>query len=445
VLHGGDPTSDVRTVFFWSYRNLDAGAARLFRLLGLHPGPDVSAPAAASLAGIPYGSCRRLLAELTRAHLLVEHAPGRYAFHDLLRAYATEQANTHENDRERRAAIERMLDHYVHTGHNAALLLDPNRVPLDLAPVRPGVVPERRADRQWALDWFAAEHAVLLAAVGRAAAGFDTHLWQLAWTLGDHLEWRGYWHEWAATERAAVEATRRLADVPAEASARRLLALACIRLGHFDEAHLHLRYALDLAVQAGDASGQAHAHMHIARAWGCQDRHDKALEHARQAFDTYLTVGILRGQGNSLNLLGWHNTQLGNHERAIVFCEQALAVAEKLDDLPIQANVWDSLGHAYVHLGDPARAVTCYRRAINLYREVGDRFNEADTLVNLGDAHQAAGSLPAAHNTWRQALTILTALGHPSADRVRVKLTHPSNAARWGSRHPISVVPAMCS
>jgi DNA-binding SARP family transcriptional activator/Tfp pilus assembly protein PilF len=445
VLHGGDPATDVRAVFSWSYRGLEAGAARMFRLLGLHPGPDIGASAAASLAGVPPDQARRLLTELTRAHLLVEHVPGRYVFHDLLRAYAAEQANAHDSDGERQAAISRMLDHYVHSGHNGAVLLDPNREPLDLGPPQPGVTPQRHIDRQQAMDWFATEHGVLLAATGRAggsgaSTSFDTQLWQLAWTLADHLEWRGYWHEWVAIQHAAVDATQRLGDVPAEASALRLLALACIRLGRFEEAHAHLGRALELAVRVEDRVGQAHAHLHIARVCGCLDRHEQALAHAREAFEGFLAAGVVRGQANSLNLLGWHNSQLGNHEPAVGYCEQALALAEQLTDLPIQANIWDSLGYVHDHLDDRARAVTCYQRAIDLYREVGDRYNEADTLASLGDTHEAAGDVDAACSAWRTALAILTALDQPSADRVRTKLARAATARRWGRDDPTSAV-----
>ena len=86
-----DLASDVRAVFSWSYRQLSPAAARLFRLLGMHPGPDIGLPAAASLAGQPAAEVRPLLTELARAHL-IERAAGRYAFHDLLRAYAAELA-----------------------------------------------------------------------------------------------------------------------------------------------------------------------------------------------------------------------------------------------------------------------------------------------------------------------------------------------------------------
>src|SRR5262249_58391170 len=98
ALDGGDPLSDVRAVLSWSYRSLSSNAARLFQLLGVHPGPDISTPAAASLAGLPLPTVRRHLAELTRANLIGEHVPGRYAFHDLLRAYAAEQAESTDRD-----------------------------------------------------------------------------------------------------------------------------------------------------------------------------------------------------------------------------------------------------------------------------------------------------------------------------------------------------------
>ncbi|MFK5687966.1 hypothetical protein ACI3GN_15500, partial [Lactiplantibacillus plantarum] len=89
------------TVFSWSYHTLKPEAARLFRFLGVHPGPDIGVTAAASLAGMSPREVRPLLAELTRAHLIEEQAPGRYAFHDLLRAYAAELAHSHEPRSER--------------------------------------------------------------------------------------------------------------------------------------------------------------------------------------------------------------------------------------------------------------------------------------------------------------------------------------------------------
>jgi hypothetical protein len=125
ALDAGDLATNVQAVLSCSYRNLAEPAARMFRMLGSHPGPDISAPAAASLAGVPLMQARKALAELTRAHLVTERVPGRFAFHDLLRSYAAQQAASVDTGTERHAAVRRMLDHYLHTGHAAIRWLYP--------------------------------------------------------------------------------------------------------------------------------------------------------------------------------------------------------------------------------------------------------------------------------------------------------------------------------
>src|SRR5215470_6632314 len=235
ALTGDDPASDVQAVFSWSYQPLTPPAARLFRLLALHPGPDLSTAAAASLAGLPPSAVRPVLAELTGASLLVEHTAGRYTFHDLLRAYATDQAHRIDTDQQRHTATVRMLDHYLHTAYTAERLLDPGRDPITLTPPAPDVTPQHPVDHQQALDWFTVEHPVLLAAIDQAATtGFDTHTWQLTWTLQTFLYRRGHWHDQAAVGRAAVAISHRLADPTTQTHAYLALADAYIRLGRFD-------------------------------------------------------------------------------------------------------------------------------------------------------------------------------------------------------------------
>jgi hypothetical protein len=160
ALDAGHAAANVRAVLSWSYQQLDAPAARLFRLLGLHAGPDISAAAAASAAGLPLDEGRRRLGELTRAHLLAEHAPGRFSCHDLLRAYADELAQSAGSEAERRAATGRMLDHYLHTAHSAALQLHPTRRPVTLSAPQPGAEPEHIGAAGQALAWFGAEDRV---------------------------------------------------------------------------------------------------------------------------------------------------------------------------------------------------------------------------------------------------------------------------------------------
>ncbi len=180
-----DVVGQVRAVFSWSYATLTPPAARLFRLLGLHPGPDISTPAAASLAALPLAPAQSLLADLTGAGLLAETAPGRYAMHDLLRGYAARLAES-DSEAERRAATVRLLDHYTHTAYTADRHLNPARDPIQvpLTPPAPGTTPEQPTGQRAALEWLDTECPVLLAAHRlAAAAGRDIQAWQLAWAM----------------------------------------------------------------------------------------------------------------------------------------------------------------------------------------------------------------------------------------------------------------------
>jgi len=418
-----DPATDVRAVFSWSYRILSPAAARLFRLLGLNPGPEFSIPATASLAGVAIAEIVPLLAELTQINLLFQHEPGRYTFHDLLRAYAADLCQSTDSDRQRRAATHRILDHYLHTAYSADKLLSPGRDPIPLSPLQDGVTPERLTDHERALAWFTTEHAVLRAMVDHAVAtGFDIHVRQLAWTIATFLDRRGHWHDCVTVQHAAVAAAHRRSDVPAQAKAHRLLARAYSRLGRLDDAHTHLRQALDLHPAFDDPVERAHTHLTSGYISELQGRYPQALDHAHQALDLYRATGRRLGQAKALNAIGWDHALLGDHRQALDYCHQALLVHQELGDRLAQASTWDTIGYAHHHLGQLQQATTCYEQALNLCRQCGDRYNEAEVLTHLGDNHGAAGDLDAARVAWHEALDILTELNHPSVDGLRARL-----------------------
>jgi tetratricopeptide (TPR) repeat protein/transcriptional regulator with XRE-family HTH domain len=423
ALTTGDLITDVRAAFSWSYHALTPGAARLFRLLGLHPGPDIAPAAAASLAGAPVGEVRPLLAELAAAHLVSEHSPGRFALHDLLRAYAAEQSQARDSDADRRAAVHRMLDHYLHTSHRAALLLNPQRQRIVLAGAAPGVTPEDLADRRHATTWFTGEHAVLLAAVDQsAAAGFDRHAWQLASTLWDYLEQRGHWRAWVSTHRTAADAAERGTDRTGLAYALRGLGGAYLWLGRPRDARAHLDRALAILREIGDLDGQAPTHHQLAISFEREGRHMDAVGHAERALDLYRATGHQSGQAKMLNGIGWHYALLGEYRQTLVYCGQAIAKLREAGDRYVEAATWDSLGFAHHHLGDHRQALRCYHQALDLIREVGDRSVEAAVLTHVGDTHHRSGDGDAAREAWQHALTILADLDHPDADQIRTKL-----------------------
>jgi DNA-binding SARP family transcriptional activator len=417
---GDDNTTDLRAVFSWSYRTLDTGTARLFRLLGSHPGPDIGTPAAASLAGIPAARVRRLLGELADAHMVIEQAPDRYGLHDLLRGYAVERSSAEETVADRDAAQRRVLDHYLHTAHAAARILNPYRDPISLSMPAPGVAPEPITDVAHALAWFHTERPVLQAAVRHA--NIDGYTWPLTWTLTLYLDRQGYWHDQIVNHRAALAAARRQNNLAIQAHCHRALGRAYNRLGRLRDAYTHLDRARRLSAALNDPVGQADTHLGLAWLYSRQSRHLDALGHAQQALDLYQAAGHIAGQARALNTVGWHHAQLGQYQEALSQCRQALTLLDRLGDRHAEAHTQDSLGYAHHRLGHHREAATRYLAAADAFRALGNRYAEADTLTRLGDVLLASGEALAASHRWQNALTILDDLAHQDAEPLRRRL-----------------------
>jgi DNA-binding SARP family transcriptional activator/tetratricopeptide (TPR) repeat protein len=419
---GSDPTTDARTVFSWSYLQLTPQAARLFRLLGVHPAPDVSLAAAASLAGLSTGEVRVLLNELSWAHLVAEHEPRRYTFHDLLRVYAAEQAHLVDTGEDQKAALCRTLRHYAHSGDRADQLLNPHR---DAAPtlpsLPPGAAPARIADRDQALAWFNAEHAVLVLTV-RRMAGFDTDIWHLAWVLRRFLAYQGHWHDSVTVLGAALRAARRLGAPDRQAFCHCYLGCAYIHFGRYGDALANIQDAIDLYRRAEDDIGEAYAHLYGSWVLERQRRHREALSYAEQCLDLFRAARHRPGQAKALNAVGWFHALLDAYEEALRYCQQALDLQEELGDRYGQAETLDSLGYAHHHLGRHPQAITCFHAARALFREFGFPYREAVVSNFLGDAHDAMGDAELARAAWQHALDVLDQLGHQDAEEIRQKL-----------------------
>jgi tetratricopeptide (TPR) repeat protein len=443
ALQAGDAVTNVRAVLSWSYDQLSEPAARMFRLLGVHPGPDISLSAAASLAGMARADAGAALRELSRTHMVAEYLPARFTFHDLLRAYAADQADRHDPAPERRAAAHRVLDHYLHTAMTASLRFSPGRSPLQLADPQPGVLPADVADKDQAMAWFEAEVPVLLALIGYAGAhGFDTHAWQIPWTLSPFFSRRGRWRDYAATQQTALAAAGRLGDPLALAHAHYLLGHAQAEMDDHTAADPNVRQALDMFRQLGDRANEALVLNGLASMLEKQERYPEALAVALDALRMLKAVGHWWTQAILENGVGWLYAHLGQYDRALTHCQRALALHRDSGHRGGAADTLDSLGYVYLHLGDIDQAKAHYTKAIEAYREIGSPFGEGNSLAGLGDALVADGDVGAAEAAWREAVAILDRLPHPLADEVRARLSALDEQDGPGREEPDGADPA---
>ncbi len=395
----GDALSSARTVFSWSYRSLSEPAARAFRLLALHPGPDIGPGAAASLAG---GDVRRELAELARAHLVLDSSPGRYAFHDLLREYARELGADDE------AARVRLLDHYVHTARAADQLLFSHGETIAVDPPADGVVVPALGSEDEALAWFESERSALLALL---RLDEPVHVCQLAWATHVYLHRQGHWHDRVAAQHAAVEAARRLGSEAAESRSRRFLGFAYADLGRFADAHVHLDGALALAPTTIDRAWTEH---YRDLTFASQGDTDAALEAARSASELFRVAGDVAGEAMALSNLARYSGRLGA-ESALADGERALALHRLVGNRAYEAHTLACLAEMQARNGEIASAESGYRQALVVFAELGDRFGEASTYARLAVLVDDAEARSRAE-------AILHELDHPAAAQIASRL-----------------------
>jgi DNA-binding SARP family transcriptional activator len=420
----GDGVTSVRTALSWSYQQLPDAAARLFRLLSVHPGPDISVPAAASLTGLPEAEARQVLGELSQAHLVAEPAAGRFSFHDLLRAYAAELAASQEDEAAQDAAWHRTLDHYVHTAYAATLALYPARDELPLPAPQPGTRPEPVADSRTALAWLSAEYQVILAVIAQAAeTGHNLYAQLLPEMLATHLDRTGRWQDSVTVQQIFLAAAERRQDRPAQARALRFIGRSLVRLERYPEGYAHLHQAMELFRELDDRLGEARSHMAISQARGYQGDMAEALAHTEEALELFRGIGHRPGVAAALTDIGLFHDYLGAYQQAAEHCELALDLHRELANRDGEAISWAALGRAYRGLDRTADAIACFRRAVLLLDELGHAYNQSIVLVDLGDACDATGDAAAARGYWRQALALMEDLGAAEADEVRARLS----------------------
>ncbi|MFJ9372382.1 AfsR/SARP family transcriptional regulator [Streptomyces sp. NPDC101455] len=420
---GDDITTDVRAVFSWSYKAVSAPAARMFHLLGLHSGPDISAPAAAALAGLPVRETRGLLVELTRAHLLTEHFPGRYTLHDLLRVYAAERVRAEETAEERERAVERLLAWYLHTADAAYPHITPQRRRIPLEPLPALCRPLEFTTHDQALDWCETERANLVTAVHQAAgSGLLGVAWRLPAVLWGFFYLRSHTHDWVDTAQVGLTAARAANDRWGEAQGLADLAAALRGSGRLIEAAEQFRLAMVAYRELGDADARGSAVTNLGDTYLEAGQLGKAVEYIRRGLAIDQVIGSPWGEGISLSNLGDVYQRLGRFDEAVGCLEQALDLLRANGNRWVEGVTLDILGTTHRRLDRHDDAVEYYHQALKTHRDIGNRWGEGHTLGNLGDAQLAAGEPESARDSWREALAIFSEFDHRDAAKIRRRL-----------------------
>jgi tetratricopeptide (TPR) repeat protein len=434
----------VRTVFAWSYRDLPEEAARMFRALGLHQGPDISLSVAAAALGVPERSARRALDILLGAFLIQSNRSHRYELHDLLRAYALDQARATDSEEDRRDTLDRMLRWYIVSASQAAELLSPSdRFPVDLLPPE-GSEPLTLETPAAAFEWFDLERPNLVANVQAALqAGLPRRAWELAMVLNPIHAQHFTFDDWDVHSALAVTAAEELAGPEALAAAldirgqflfrrRRLdeakathtralavrdelgdqqgicrslnaLGLVCLRTRELAQAIAYFSDTAERAHQADDAHWEGLGRMNLSEAQLEADDLPAALETIRPLPQFFADRGDPAYEGNALWLLAWGERLAGNLEPAQTAIDRALRIAEQASNRMWEA--WWLIEVARVHLalGELTQAMDCCRMAASLERQIGDHSREATALDCAGEVLLASGTAEEAADFHREA------------------------------------------
>jgi tetratricopeptide (TPR) repeat protein/transcriptional regulator with XRE-family HTH domain len=397
----------LAAAFDLSYQDLTAGQRRLFRRLGLHPGPDIATHAAAALAGTTLATARRQLHALYDHHLISEPGPGRYRLHDLLREHAQALAAA-DHPAAREAAIGRLLDYYLHTALAASEHVPwPNWSPAvtSLPPARPPDCAPPVSTQRQAAAWLEDERANLHAAASHAAVSArPLPAMLIPAAIAGFLSVRHYRDQALTLHQTALAAARQAGDRPGQGRALNLVASAQIDTTQFATAEATLQESLALHRDLGDHGGQADALNGLGRVYWLTGDYRVALSRLQQALQLFRGLGHLLGQAQALNGLGAVRRLTGDYPAAVACHQQALALFREVGHQHGQSEALTHLAVVQRFTGDYPAAAASLRLAQALHRDLGDRYKQAWTRTELGVLQRLTGDYPAAEASHRQAL-----------------------------------------
>jgi DNA-binding SARP family transcriptional activator len=405
-----DGDRDLAAVFGLSDQNLGDDQRRLYRHLGLIPGPEIDAYAAAALAGTNPATADQLLQELVDHNLLLEPAAGRYAMHDLIRAHARTQADRYPMA-QRGAGLGRLLAYYQHTALRADASIARYAQPGPTGPA-PGHAPAL-PDADTARAWLRAERANLGACLRYAVdRGLDEATVALSAGLANLLRTDGPWPQAIALQSSAAAAAARLGDRRGQARALTELGKLHGLTDDYLGAEASLRAALELHQETGDKPGQAHALTELANMQRLADDWPDAEASLRVALELHQETGDKAGRAHALIRLGMVRQISGDYPGTKASLRAALELNQETGDKASQAHALTQLMDVQSITGEYEDAIRNGESALVLIQDLGNRLHLANTLSNLGRAQRLTSDYESAASSQRAALDVFRELGN---------------------------------
>ncbi|MEV1017696.1 BTAD domain-containing putative transcriptional regulator [Micromonospora sp. NPDC049801] len=415
--HGG---CDPRAAFAWSYRQLSPDAARLFRLSSAAMAAGVSAEAFASMSQTPLEQTRAMVRELAEAALLDEDDRGRFTSHVLVRAYAQELILAAESVRDREAAIDRLLHHYLHSSHQAALRLVPTSPAAAPTPAPAGVIAERPGSYEAAMRWFDDHREVLFEAVRRAAEGdFGVPPWRLALTIWPWLRLTGRFHDWQDVMRVALRAANGSGDDLGAAHAMWSLADSCFHFASYDEALDLLTRAREIFTERGMIAELGGVHSALHRIHSQLGRHERALAENERALSLYRAAGFEQGEIWACVARGRTLVRLGAPGEAMGCLDEALAQSEKVGPGTDEPAIRILIAECLALLGHQSHARDQLEQGLRAAVEAHSRIDVFEASAQLCGTLLDLDDVPGACQAWRGACDAMHAMQNGGTRRMR--------------------------
>ena len=408
ALKAGD--RQVRSAFMVSYRQLPESDARMFRLLGLHPGPDFDIAAAASLAGIDTADAEPVLDRLALAHLITENASGRFRMHDLLRLCARQICTDEESQACIDAALAQLVSHFSEVARSVDASLSSQQRP---AAAETGVqAGTSLISRRQALAIFEIERPNLLPILGLAAGqGSHDQVWQLSESMANPLTLLRQLDDLLWVSEIALRAARKAGDIAASTTALRWRGTAYSGLRRFNDAITCYQDALAICQETGDRLGEGRTLNNLGSAHQEMGRFEDASAWYKDALAICQETGDRLGEGRTLSNLGLAHYELRRFDQAITCYQEALAIRREAGDRLGEGRTLSNLGLAYAGLRRFEQAITCHQEALVIFREAGDRYGEGHVLANLGLAYSGLQQFEQAIAYYQDALVHFREVG----------------------------------